>query len=71
MQISKQLRNNALSRATSPQEYRCGGCGQLGCSYPTTVTPRGVAHTKYVRLRKKSRARHHGTTPGQSKKKSK
>ena len=62
MQIRKQLRNAALIMAQHPEEY-------LKCCWNRTC-PSGY-HGMHVRVRFKSRARHHGTKTGQSKKASK
>lgn len=67
MQIRRQLKANALSRAKNPEEYQhvC----YFGCYRDMPV--RDGYHGKHPRMRHKSRARSHGTSTGQSKKASK
>ena len=62
MQIRAQLRKQALSFARYWSEYQAC-CWEMSC-------PSGY-HGKHVRVRFKSRARHHGNAVGQSKQKGK
>ena len=78
MQIRAQLRKQALMFARHPEEYVWTATptsnsfvsgvrviGRQTCCYDGTC-PSGV-HSRYQRIRFKSRARHHGNKTGQSK----
>lgn len=62
MQIRRQLRNTALAVAPNLGEYA------FCCKNKTCMSG---YHGALTRIRFKARSRHHGTKPGQSKKKGK